>query len=77
MINIIKPSDIEYPLYKYWIFYRFHVNHRVVHKKLLFKQKFKVFVMIFIIFLNIIRNAFYLYKSVPNKRLPLHYFDII
>jgi len=22
----VKQSDIEYPLYKYWIFYRFDIN---------------------------------------------------
>ena len=76
MFNI-KPSDISYPLYKYWIFYRFHVINTIAHNKLLFKQKFKVFVMILLFMFNLIRYAFYLCISKPNKRLPLHYFDFV
>ena len=76
MLNI-EPSDISYPLYKYWIFYRFNVINTIHNKKILFKQKIKVFVIIFLLLFNIIRYAFYLYKSESNKRLPLHYFDFI
>src|SRR5579871_1905285 len=76
MLNI-KPSDIEYPLYKYWIFYRFHVNHRVVDKKQLFKQKFKVFLLFTFLIISLIRYIFCLLKSKPNTLLPHYYFDIV
>src|SRR5580693_2149486 len=73
----IKPTDLEYPLYKYWIFYRFHVNHTVVHKILLFKQKSKVFLLFTFMIINLIRHIFCLLKSKPNTLLPHYYFDFI
>ena len=66
--------DLDYPLYKYWIFYKF--NNSLNTKQLLI-QKLKVFSIFIIILLNIFRYAFYLYQSEPNKLLPMNYGDLL
>src|SRR6202000_3455508 len=73
----IKPSDISYPLYKYWIFYRFHVINTIADKKLLFKQKFKFFLLLTFMTISLIRYIFCLLKSKPNILLPHYYFDLV
>ena len=67
-------KDLDYPLYKYWIFYKFDDN---LNTKQLLIQKLKVFSIFIIILLNIFRYAFYLYQSEPNKLLPMNHGDLL
>ena len=76
MLNI-RPTDVEYSLYKYWIFYRFHVINTIAHNKLLFKQKTKVFSLFTFMTISLIRYIFCLLKSKPNTLLPHYYFDFV
>src|SRR5882724_1212576 len=72
----IKRSDIEYSLYKYWIFYRLDINRINVTQKQQLIQKRKVFLNVLFNVLNIIRFLLYIHKSKPNNYFPVYYFDI-
>src|SRR5437879_833251 len=72
---MIRVTDIEYPLYKNWIFCRFDANNRSVDKIQLFKQRLKVWIIIAITIANLMRYVFYLYKSEHDKLLPIHYME--
>ena len=69
--------DIENPLYKYWLFYRYDVNHRSVTNRQLFIQKCKVFAVIVLYLAHICHYVFCLYKSKPQIELPVYYFEIL
>src|SRR6185437_11396228 len=67
----VKQKDISNPLYKYWIFYRNYNNGSVLPWQML-----KVFTVIAMNIMNVIRCAYYLYKSEPNKMLPAYFMDL-
>ena len=67
-------NDLEYPLYKYWIFYKLDESHC---KKQIVIQKVKLSCLIIIDVINIFRYIFYLFQSEPNKLLPTYFCDIL
>ena len=69
--------DIEEPLYKYCMFYRYDVNNRIVTKTQLFKQKCKAFAVILLQMAHICRYLLYFNKIKPNQNLPVYYFYIM
>ena len=71
----LNPSDIDYPLYEYWIISRYDIRYKAYNKSLLFNQKMKVIIVILLGILNIIRLGIYLYVSKRNTELAWYYFD--
>src|ERR1700743_2234395 len=68
--------NIEEPLFKYWMFYRYDVNNKIVTKTQLLIQKCKVFVAFLSQMLHICHYLICLYKSKTNEILPDYYFEI-
>ena len=71
----LNELDIDYSLYKYWIFYRFDINNKRVNNKIIFKQKLKLYIMILLCLINIFRFSMCLYVSKSNKEVAWYYFD--
>jgi hypothetical protein len=72
--SIIK--DIDLPLYKYLFFYRFDIRNCFVSERQKFVQKLKSNILFVYLFTRIVRYGIHL-KILKNKRIPVHYLDIV
>ena len=68
-------EDIDQPLYKYCLFYRFDLSNKYVTKKQRVFQRIKSNILSIHIILFAIRNAICLLIN-KNGRIPLYYFDL-
>jgi len=70
-------KDLNFVLFKYWIYYRYDVfTNIIVSQKQLFIQKVKVLILTICLFSCIVRYIIYLF-SIKSGYLPLYYFEII
>ncbi len=71
---IIK--DIDSPLYKYLLFYRFDIRNRFLTNKQKLYQRIKNNILCIYLFLSIVRYGIYLIVC-KNGKIPIYYLDII
>ncbi len=69
-------EDIDQPLYKYCLFYKFDISGHNVTQKQVIIQKFKSYISSIYIILFAIHTAICFIIN-KNGRIPLYYFDFI
>jgi hypothetical protein len=69
-------KDIDSPLYKYWLFYRFDIKNRFLTHKQKLNQRIKTNILCIYLFLTIVRYGICLIVC-KNGKIPIYYLDIM